>query len=102
MRGAFFDAKLAANERWIGVLPRGRYYAVAEIEPGIVSLCATASNFPPRPDGFAALTAEAGKRYYFEARLATGFRAGVFITELEEAPGISLLAESQLVTFESD
>lgn len=102
LRGALTEAKLAANERWIGVLPRGYYYAVAEIEPGIVNLCATWSISPPRSDGSATLTAEAGKRYYFEARLVNGFRTGVQLIELDEARGASLLAESRLVTFEAN
>jgi hypothetical protein len=102
MRGVLTHARLAANERWIGVLPRGDYYAAAEVEPGIVGLCATWSTAPPRPDGLVTLTAEAGKRYYFEARLVGGFRPGVQLVELDEKQGVSLLAASRRVTFEAD
>jgi hypothetical protein len=99
MRGALFQAKLAANSRWIGVLPRGNYYSVAEIDSGPVSFCATGSSFGPRKEGLLALEIEAGKSYYFEARLKTGFNAGVAIAQLDEAAGTALLAKSRLVTF---
>jgi hypothetical protein len=100
MRGAFFQAKLAADGRWIGVLPRGRYYTFAEVDPGIVKLCGTGSSHAPRTEGFAFLTAQAGQKYYFEARLISGYMAGVGITELDEATGKALVAESKFVTFE--
>ena len=100
---AFFQVKLAANGRWIDVLPRGNYYAFAEIEPGVVRLCAdVGANSEPRPDGFAVLTAEAGKSYYFDAKFSGGFRPGVALAEVDETRGTALLAQSRFVTFEED
>jgi hypothetical protein len=102
-RGAFFQAKLAANGRWIAVLPRGRYYSFAEIDAGVVRLCSTGSNFQPTTQGFAFLTAEEGKSYYFEARLkqGIGFDVGVALDEIDEARGKVLIGESRFVTFET-
>ena len=100
---AFVQAKLAANGRWIGVLPRGKYYTFAEIEPGVVRLCANiGANPEPRPDGFAFLTARAGESHYFEVQFITGFRMGVALAEVDETRGTALLAESRFVTFEAD
>ena len=75
----FIQEKGAASEigldgAWVGANKSGSYFAVS-VEPGEHHVCASVQSHRGHPVGFVHFTAEAGRVYYFNARVVYGEEA---------------------------
>ncbi|HLJ26673.1 MAG TPA: hypothetical protein VKY85_08180 [Candidatus Angelobacter sp.] len=71
--------RVGLDGTWVGA-NRGRSYFFFSVEAGEHHLCSDLQRLPPadRVISLAHLTAEAGKAYYFRARISGGYESGWF------------------------
>ncbi len=63
--------KIGIDGAWVGANKNSSYFAVS-VEPGEHHVCANVQSFRGHPVGLVHFTAEAGKIYYFDARVVYG------------------------------
>jgi hypothetical protein len=82
---------------WVGANKDSSYFAVS-VETGEHHVCASVQSFRGHPLGFAHFTAEAGKVYYFNARVIYGeeSKAYLFFSEVDSDEAKYLIASSPL------
>jgi len=67
-------ANIGLDGAWVGVNKNSSYFAVS-VEPGEHHVCVSVQSFRGHPFGFVHFTAEAGRIYYFSARVIYGEEA---------------------------
>ena len=83
---------------WVGANKSGSYFAVS-VEPGEHHVCAdvrTPTGIPGVPVGFLHFTAEAGKVYYFDARVVYGNDSYLFLGAVDSDQAKYLIASYSL------
>ena len=68
--------QIGLDGTWVGANKNSSYFAVS-VEPGEHHVCANVQSFRGHPVGLVHFTAEAGKVYYFDARIVYGEEAAV-------------------------
>jgi len=63
--------RIGIDGAWVGANKNSSYFAVS-VDPGEHHVCANAQSFRGHPLGLVHFTAEAGKVYYFDARVMYG------------------------------
>ena len=66
--------RIGLDGAWVGVNKNNSYFAVS-VEPGEHHVCASVQSHRGHPVGFVHFTAEAGRVYYFNARVVYGEEA---------------------------
>jgi hypothetical protein len=70
--------QIGLDGTWVGANKNSSYFAVS-VEPGEHHVCANVQSFRGHPVGLVHFTAEAGKVYYFDARIVYGEEARVYL-----------------------
>ena len=70
--------KIGLDGTWVGASKNSSYFAVS-VEPGEHHVCANVQSFRGHPVGLVHFTAEAGKVYYFDARIVYGEEAKLYL-----------------------
>ena len=91
-------AEIGLDGAWMGANKSGSYFAVS-VEPGEHHVCAdvrTPTGIPGVPVGFLHFTAEAGKVYYFDARVVYGNDSYLFLGAVDSDQAKYLIASYSL------
>ena len=90
--------RIGLDGAWVGVNKNNSYFAVS-VEPGEHHVCAdvrTPTGIPGVPVGFLHFTAEAGKVYYFDARVVYGNDSYLFLGAVDSDQAKYLIASYSL------
>lgn len=71
-------SKIGLDGAWVGANENSSYFAVS-VAPGEHHVCANLQSRRGHPAGFVHFTAEAGRVYYFNARVVYGEEAGAYL-----------------------
>ncbi len=71
--------KIGLDGTWIGAVKNSSYFG-APVEPGEHHVCANVQSFRGHPVGLLHFTAEAGKVYYFDARVVYGEQSALTLS----------------------
>jgi hypothetical protein len=91
-------AKIGLDGAWVGANKSSSYFAVS-VEPGEHHVCAdvrTPRGIPGVPVGFLHFTAEAGRVYYFDARVVYGAESYLFLGPVDSDQAKHLIASYPL------
>jgi hypothetical protein len=92
------DALIGLDGAWVGANKKSSYFA-ASVEPGEHHVCAdvrTPRGIPGVPVGFLHFTAEAGRVYYFDARVVYGAESYLFLGAVDSDQAKYLIASYPL------
>jgi hypothetical protein len=70
--------KIGIDGAWVGANKNSSYFAVS-VEPGEHHVCAKVESFRGHPVGLVHFTADAGKVYYFDARVVYGEESDLYL-----------------------
>ena len=91
-------ARIGLDGTWVGTNKNSSYFAVS-VEPGEHHVCAdvhTPRGIPGVPVGFLHFTAEAGRVYYFDARVVYGSQSYLFLGAVDSDEAKYLIASYPL------
>lgn len=89
--------EIGLDGAWVGANKNSSYFTVS-VAPGEHHVCASVQSFRGHPLGFVHFTAEAGRVYYFNARVIYGERteANLFLGEVDSDQAKYLIASYPL------
>jgi Protein of unknown function (DUF2846) len=89
--------EIGLDGAWVGANKNNSYFAVS-VAPGEHHVCVSVQSFRGHPLGFMHFTAEAGRVYYFNARIMYGERteANLFLGEVDSDQAKYLIASYPL------
>jgi hypothetical protein len=91
-------AQIGLDGAWVGANKNSSYFAIS-VEPGEHHVCAdvrTPRGIPGVPVGFLHFTAEAGRVYYFDARVVYGSQAYLFLGAVDSDQAKYMIASYPL------